>query len=134
MLSAYLVSKYSNIAHRVLPHSPGLSYQKLTRVLDLVECRFADAIALEELAAEACLSPFHFSRLFQKATGLSPHQYVAERRLQEAKRMLAQGRLSLAEIALETGFGSQGNFNRIFRRRTGQTPGEFRKQNRGALT
>ena len=48
--------------------------------------------------------------------------------------MLAQGRLSLAEIALETGFGSQGNFNRIFRRRTGQTPGEFRKQNRGALT
>ena len=67
MLSAHLVSKYSNIAQRAAPRSPGLSYQKLTRVLDLVECRFADAIGLDELAAEACLSPFHFSRLFQKA-------------------------------------------------------------------
>lgn len=132
MLSAHLVSKYSNVARRVLPHSPGLSYQKLTRVLDLVECRFADAIGLDELAAEACLSPFYFSRLFQKATGLSPHRYVAERRVQEAKRKLADGRLSLVEIALEMGFGSQGNFNRIFRKHTGQTPGEYRKQNRGA--
>src|SRR4051812_39479037 len=74
MIAAHLVSKYSNIAGRRAPLSPALSYEKLKRVLDLVDCRFAEAIGLDELAAEACLSPFHFSRLFQKATGLSPHR------------------------------------------------------------
>jgi AraC family transcriptional regulator len=96
----------------------------------LVDCRFAEGIGLDELAAEACLSPFHFSRLFQKATGLSPHRCVTERRVREAKSKLAKGRLSLVEIALESGFGSQGNFNRIFRKHTGLTPGEFRSQQR----
>ena len=134
MLTALLIAKYSSIAGRPAPRLPSLPYDKLKRVLDLVDCCFAEEIGLDDLAAEACLSPFHFSRLFQKATGLSPHRYVAERRVQEAKRKLAEGRLSLVEIALETGFGSQGNFNRIFRRHTGQTPGAFRRQNRGALT
>ncbi len=119
MLAAHLVSRYSNVGHRTAPPSPSLSYQKLKRVLDLVECCFAHEIGLDELAAEACLSPFHFSRLFQKATGLSPHRYVTERRVREAKSKLAEGRLSLVEIALESGFGSQGNFNRIFRKHTG---------------
>jgi AraC family transcriptional regulator len=134
MLTALLIAKYSSIAGRPAPRLPSLPYDKLKRVLDRVDCCFAEEIGLDDLAAEACLSPFHFSRLFQKATGLSHHRYVAERRVQEAKSKLAEGRLSLVEIALETGFGSQGNFNRIFRRHTGQTPGAFRRQNRGALT
>ncbi len=132
MLAAHLVSKHSNLVRRAVPSSPELSYQKLKRVLDLVECRFAEGIGLDDLAAEACLSPFHFSRLFQKATGLSPHRYVTERRVREAKSKLDEGRLSLVEIALESGFGSQGNFNRIFRKRTGLTPGQFRRRRRGA--
>lgn len=130
MLAAHLVSRYSNIAQRRASPSPTLPYEKLKRVLDLVDNRFAEAIGLDELAAEACLSPFHFSRLFQKATGLSPHRYVAERRVREAKARLAEGRLSLVEIALETGFGSQGNFNRIFRKHTGRPPGQFRIERR----
>jgi AraC family transcriptional regulator len=130
MLAAHLISKYSNTTPHIASRSPSLSYQKLTRVLDLVDCRFAEGIGLDELATEACLSPFHFSRLFRKATGLSPHRYVTERRVREAKRKLAEGRLSLAEIALDSGFGSQGNFNRIFRKRTGLTPGQFRSQQR----
>ena len=134
MLAAHLVSKYSSISRRAVPPSPSLSYQKLKRVLDLVECRFANEIGLDELAAEACLSPFHFSRLFQKATGLSPHRYVIERRVREAKSKLAEGRLSLVEIALESVFGSQGNFNRIFRKHTGPTPGQFGSERRGGRT
>jgi AraC family transcriptional regulator len=130
MLAAHLVSRYSNITPRPAPRSPSLSYEKLKRVLDLVDCRFAEEIGLDELAAEACLSPFHFSRLFQKATGFSPHRYVTERRVREAKSKLAEGRRSLVEIALESGFGSQGNFIRIFRKNTGLTPGQFRSQQR----
>jgi len=130
MLTAHLVSKYSNIAQRRASPSASLSYERLKRVLDLVEDRLTEEISLGELAQEACLSPFHFSRLFQAATGLSPHRYLTERRVREAKAKLSEGRLSLVEIALESGFGSQGNFNRIFRHHTGLTPGQFRIQQR----
>lgn len=130
MLAAHLVSKYSDVSQRRPSPSPTLPYDKLKRVLDLVDHRWAEEIGLDELAKEACLSPFHFSRLFQKATGLPPHRYVTERRVREAKAKLAEGRLSLVEIALEAGFGSQGNFNRIFRKHTGLTPGQFRTQQR----
>lgn len=130
MLAAHLVSKYANMARRHAPSSPSLSYDRLRRVLDLIDDRFADEIGLDDLAAEACLSPFHFSRLFRKATGLSPYQYVTERRVCEAKTKLAEGRLSLVEIALESGLGSQGNFNRIFRKHTGLTPGQYRVERR----
>lgn len=131
LLAAHLVARYSTAVRRPPSVAPGLRYQRLKRVIDLVEARFAEEIGLSELAAEACLSPYHFSRLFRKATGLSPHRYVTERRVQAAKARLAEGRLSFVEIALEAGFGSQANFNRLFRKHTGMTPGQFRALRRG---
>lgn len=130
VLAAHLVSKYAHIRWRPATLQPTLPDPKIKRVIDLIESRFAEAITLSELAAEACLSPFHFSRLFRTSTGLSPHQYVTERRIQDAKVRLAATRLSLVEIALASGFGSQSNFNRTFRRHTGLTPGEFRARQR----
>ena len=132
MLAAHLVARYSNICVRPAIRTPCLPDHKLKRVIDLVESRFAEAISLSELAAETCLSPFHFARLFQKATGLPPHRYITERRVQYAKTKLAEGRLSLVEVALEAGFGSQGNLNRIFRKHTGLTPGQFRTLRRNS--
>lgn len=131
MLAAHLLAKYSAAASRATPRAPSLSYEKLKRVLDLVDHRFAEEIGLDDMAAEACLSPFHFSRVFQKATGFSPHRYVTERRIQDAKAKLEEGRLSFVEIALEAGFGSQANFNRLFRKHAGLTPGQFRALRRG---
>jgi len=132
MLAAHLVARYSNICLRPAIRLPCLPDHKLKRVIDLIESRFAEAISLNELAAETCLSPFHFARLFQKATGVPPHRYITERRVQYAKAKLAEGRLSLVEIALEAGFGSQGNLNRIFRKHTGLTPGQFRTLRRNS--
>jgi AraC family transcriptional regulator len=126
LLAAHLVSKYSNIGRSPATLRPSLPDQKLKRVIDLIESRFAEGVSLSELAAAACLSQFHFCRLFQSATGLSPHRYLIERRIQDAKTKLAEGRLSLVEIALETGFGSQASFNRTFRKHMGLTPGQFR--------
>ena len=126
LLAAHLVSKYSNIGRSPATLRPSLPDQKLKRVIDLIESRFAEGVSLSELAAAACLSQFHFCRLFQRATGLSPHRYLIERRIQDAKTKLAEGRLSLVEIALETGFGSQASFNRTFRKHMGLTPGQFR--------
>jgi AraC family transcriptional regulator len=95
-------------------------------VLNFIDARLDSDIALDDLAAEACLSPFHFSRLFRDATGLSPHRYVTDRRVQAAKDKLALNHSSLVEIALDTGFGSQANFIRVFRKATGLTPGQYR--------
>jgi AraC family transcriptional regulator len=130
VLAAHLLANYAIDRWRPPPTKPELPYPKLKRVIDLIEARFAEAITLRELAAEACLSVFHFSRLFRQATGLSPHRYVTERRVQEAQRKLMLGRSSLLEIALETGFGSQINFIRTFRKSTGLTPGQFRALHR----
>ncbi len=128
-LAAHLVSHYAADCWRPAEReaSRSLDVSRLKRVIDLIECRLDSELSLEDLAAEACLSPFHFARLFRQATGFTPHRYVTERRIRAAKEKLALGRISLVEIALETGFGSQANFNRVFRKATGLSPGQFKK-------
>jgi AraC family transcriptional regulator len=104
-----------------------LDAPRLKRVLDYIDASLSEPLALHQLAAEACLSPFHFSRLFKVATGLSPQRYVNDRRVQAAKLALASKQTSLLDIALSQGFGSLDNFIRVFRKRTGATPAQYRK-------
>jgi|EndMetStandDraft_3_1072993.scaffolds.fasta_scaffold148903_2 AraC family transcriptional regulator len=125
-LAAHLIGNYT-VDHWQPPvRAPSLDAKRLQRVLDFIEARLGQEISLKDLAREACLSPFHFSRLFHEATGLSPHRYVIERRIRSAQKMLQSGQSSIVEIALNTGFGSQANFARTFRKVTGVTPGQYR--------
>ncbi|MCZ4431286.1 AraC family transcriptional regulator [Agrobacterium sp. SOY23] len=110
--------------------APTLDPRRLYRVLDYLEANFAHDIRLEDLAREACLSPFHFSRLFREATGFSPHRYVVERRVRAACSLLEAGEHPLAEIAFDCGFGSQANFCRAFLKVTGLTPRRYRERHR----
>ena len=126
-LAAHLLGHYTIDRWRPPEKSPSLDPRRLQRVLDYIEASLKADIRLEELAAQACLSPFHFSRLFREATGLSPHRYVIDRRVQAARQELARSNLSLVEIALEFGFGSQANFTRVFRKATSLTPGQYRE-------
>lgn len=125
-LAAHLLGNYTINRWRPPQKSPSLDPQRLQRVLDYIEAFFHLDLRFEDLAAEACLSPYHFSRLFREATGLSPHRYVIDRRIQAAQHELARNRLSLAEVALAFGFGSQANFTRVFRKATGFAPGQYR--------
>ena len=100
---------------------------RLRRVLAYVEEHLAEDITVADLANVACLSIFHFTRAFAGAVGVPPHRYVSQRRLESAKAMLATGRASLSEIALESRFSSQSSFTRAFRRATGVTPAEYRR-------
>lgn len=129
-LAAHLLGNYTIDRWQPPGRAPSLDPRRLKRVLDFVEARLADDISLDDLAAEACLSPFHFSRLFRDATGLSPHRYVTDRRVQAAREKLAIDQSSLVEIALDAGFGSQANFIRVFRKVTGLTPGQYRELHR----
>ena len=126
-LAAHLIGRYSVDCRRSSARAPSLDARRLQRVLDFIEARLAESISLDDLAREACLSPYHFSRLFHKATGLPPHRYLNERRIQAARKMLSCEQSSLAAIALDSGFGSQASFARAFRKATGITPRQYRE-------
>jgi AraC-like DNA-binding protein len=82
--------------------------------------------SLEQMAAVARLSPYHFARQFKIATGVSPHQYVIARRVERARELLLGGTdLSLAEVAAQAGFSDQSQFSHHFKRLVGITPGQF---------
>lgn len=125
-LAAHLIGNYTVDRWRPATRTPTLEARRLKRVLDFVEARLADDISLDDLAAEACLSPFHFLRLFREATGLSPYRYLTSRRIKAAQAMLACRQASLVQTALDCGFSSQGSFTRVFRKWTGLTPGQYR--------
>jgi AraC family transcriptional regulator len=104
-----------------------LDDRRLRRVLTYIEEHLADDIAVADLANVACLSIFHFTRAFTATIGVPPHRYLSGRRLESAKAMIATGRASLSEIALECQFSSQSSFTRAFRRAMGMTPAEYRR-------
>ncbi len=125
-LAAHLVDKYTIDRWRQPSRQPTLEPRRLQRVLSYIEARLAETISLDDLASEACLSPFHFARLFSQAMGQPPHRYVVERRVAAASELLARRDISMAEVALDTGFGTQANFSRVFRKLTGLTPRQYR--------
>jgi len=94
----------------------GLSPAARRRVLDHVESRLADRIELAELAEAACLSPFHFARMFKASFGTTPHAWVMQRRLERARRLLAEGRLPLATVAARCGYAHLSHLNAALKR------------------
>ena len=129
LLAARLVHTHSEIGltRSPIPSRHGLDDVRLRRVLAYIEEHLADDIAVADLANVACLSIFHFTRAFAATMGVPPHRYVSRRRLESAKEMIATGRASLGEIALDCRFSSQSSFTRAFRRATGMTPAEYRR-------
>jgi AraC family transcriptional regulator len=83
--------------------------------------------SLEAMAADAGLTPSHFCRVFKKATGITPHQYVMKARLDRAQELLGASDMSIATIAEQLGFTSQSHFTRAFRQYAGQTPSGCRQ-------
>jgi AraC family transcriptional regulator len=100
---------------------------RLRAVVEYIEEHLDAGPTLEQLAAVARLSPYHFARQFKAATGRPPYQYVILRRVERGKQLLqAETGLSLAEVAAHAGFSDQSQFSRHFKRFVGVTPGQFR--------
>ena len=78
---------------------------------------------MADLAIDCGVSVSHFSRAFRQSTGLSPHQWLLKRRVDQAKSLLRDRTLSLSDVALSCGFGDQSHFTRVFTKLTGITPG-----------
>lgn len=118
-------------SHRVVPSEAAripsrLSGSVLSRVDEFLQTNLTENIALADLAAIASLSEGHFIRAFKQSTGMTPHQMLITRRLEKASQLLSDRSLTLAQIALLTGFASGSHLGEAFRRRHGVTPGQFR--------
>jgi AraC family transcriptional regulator len=120
------------IRHVLSPRQPGhgrdgaLPRGRLRVVVEYIEDHLDTGPTLEQMAAVAHLSPYHFARQFKAATGLPPHQYVIARRVERARHLLQEGTdLSLVELAAHAGFSDQSQFSHHFKRLVGVTPGQF---------
>lgn len=99
------------------------------RSIELLNDRLDEKISLADLADEFNLSPFHFARLFKRATGYPPHEYQLQLRITRARELLrSDARKTIVEIACELGFSDESHFRRHFRRIVGTTPSRYRAQ------
>ncbi len=103
-----------------------LSGRRLQRAADYIRLRLSENIRLDHVAAAAGLSVFHFSRMFKKTTGLTPHRYLMKARVEKARQLLHECDKTLTEIAIECGFYDQSHMSKVFRRLAGMSPVQFR--------
>ncbi|MDT7603799.1 MAG: AraC family transcriptional regulator [Acidobacteriota bacterium] len=124
----HLLRHYANVrrAGELELSRVGLVDRRVRRAVELMHAHMERELPLEELAAAAYLSPFHFARLFKKVAGASPHAYLAALRIERAKSLLATTDLSITETATRVGYSSSSHFAKAFRQATGLTPRGFR--------
>ena len=96
-----------------------------------IDAHSHEAIELEDAAAQAGVSAFHFLRAFSAVLGVTPHQYLLRSRLRHAARLLADDARSVTDIAYDVGFADLSNFVRTFHRAAGISPLKFRQASRG---
>jgi AraC-like DNA-binding protein len=102
------------------------TYRRLARARRLMDECYQLPLDLEQVSREACLSRFHFLRLFRRAFNKTPHQYLIHRRIERAKELLSSSRLTVTEVCLEVGFESLGSFSSLFHKHVGHPPVAYR--------
>jgi AraC family transcriptional regulator len=127
-LMVHLLQYYSAQQLTIPTYTGGLSKLKLQQVVDYIHAHLDRDLSLKELAAIVQMSAHYFSQLFKQSTGITPHQYVIRCRIERAKELLMQGKLTIADVAKVVGFVDQSHFHRHFKRLVGITPKAFLQQ------
>lgn len=102
-------------------------YKKICSGRDYLQKHYADAFSLSTVANYACMSPSHFSRVFTKVFGESPNTFVANLRIEKAKKMLITESISISDICAEVGYASVGSFSSLFSEKVGMSPSTYRR-------
>jgi AraC-like DNA-binding protein len=106
---------------------PDDTFRRLCRGRDLLASEYQSRVLLQQAARQACLSEFHFHRLFRAAFGETPHDFLTRLRMQRARQMLGSGR-TVTEVCFEVGYESLGSFSSKFRAHFGLSPAQFQRE------
>jgi AraC family transcriptional regulator len=130
LLATRLLAAHSGAATTYQPALGGLSPTALRRALERLRSSDDADVSLAALASDAGLSRFHFCRAFKESTGLSPHAWLRQQRLEQAMTMLRESDASIVSVAAALGYASQTAFAAAFRKLTGETPSNWRRRTR----
>lgn len=106
------------------------TFSRLCRARDYLAGSYRQRVTLQDIAHVACLSPFHFNRLFTRTFGETPHEFQTRMRIEEAKKRLLADSHSVTDICFEVGYASLSSFSMRFRSLTGASPQAFRRDAR----
>src|SRR5690242_9875692 len=104
------------------------TFARLCRSRDFLASRIDQPLRLDDAAGEACLSSFHYHRMFARAFGETPHDFLTRLRIDRAKQLLARDECPVTEVCLSVGYESLGSFSTRFRSIVGYSPIEYRRQ------
>jgi AraC family transcriptional regulator len=134
-LAVHLLTRYGHLAAGGMSRRESvIADARLARVVEFMSAHFHRRLTLDELAAEACVSKYHFTRLFRLKTGCSPLAFLATLRLDAAHRMLVTSDLAVAAVGAACGYPAPSHFTAAFAARHGLTPSALRTQRRRALS
>ncbi|MGL5165080.1 MAG: helix-turn-helix domain-containing protein [Afipia sp.] len=126
-LLAHFAQTYGGLRARDGKSQGGLAPWQERRAKEIMRARLASHLTISDVAAECQLTPSHFARAFRRSTGVAPHEFLSQLRIDEAKRLMLATKLPLADVALICGFGDQSYFTRVFSRNVGASPGAWRR-------
>jgi AraC family transcriptional regulator len=130
LLATRLLAAHTGSPTTIQPVMGGLSPKVLLRAIERLRSDSDADVSLAALASDAGLSRFHFCRAFKESTGLSPHAWLRQHRLEQAMNMLRDTDASVVSVAAALGYASQTAFAAAFRKMTGETPSDWRKRTR----
>ncbi|MGL5064874.1 MAG: helix-turn-helix transcriptional regulator [Microcoleus sp.] len=125
-LAAHLLRRYCSHPQKIKNCTGGLPNYQLRQAVSYINEHLDRNLTLAEIAAAARMSPNYFASLFKQSTGITPHHYVMQCRIEKAKQLLQCQQLTIVEICHEVGFASQSHFTKVFRQHTQTTPKAYR--------
>jgi AraC family transcriptional regulator len=126
VLVIHLLRNYSTFTQTITPENRSLTHAQLQQAIDYIHTHLDRDLSLVQIAGVINISPTYFASLFKRATGIPPHQYVINQRVERAKLLLTTTNLAIADIALQVGFSSQSHLTQQFKRLTRMTPKQVR--------
>ncbi|CAH2405179.1 Putative Transcriptional regulator, AraC family [Mesorhizobium escarrei] len=127
MIAIHPLQRYSTRSVTKVRNAETISRNKLRQVNEFVDANLAENVTLDEMARVASMSVFHFARSFKQSTGGTPHAFVRLRRLEHAKRLLAETDWDVRRVARAVGYTNASHFAAVFREKSGVTPAAYRQ-------
>lgn len=127
-LSVHLLRNYCARSPKLPSYKDGLPQYKLRQVLEYIHAHVHEEIQLTDLSAIVGISQYYFLRLFKQSVGVTPHRYLQQQRIEQAKLLLKQRNMAIVDIALACGFANQMHFTKSFRQSTGMTPKNYQQK------